>query len=97
MSSIKVTDFGIAQYLGNDGFDDKLASTTCGTPGYIAPEILNEELYNEKCDSFSIGVVTYILLCGHLPFFHEDVFELFELVKRCEYSFNDPKWKNVSV
>lgn len=55
-----MTDFGLAKILD----DSQLASTTCGTPGYVAPEILNGERYGKECDFWSIGVLTYVLLSG---------------------------------
>jgi len=76
---IKVSDFGLARFLQEDGF----ATTTCGTPGYVAPEILSEKPYKEPCDFWSVGVVLFILLSGEPPFYHEDNFELFELIKKC--------------
>lgn len=76
---IKVSDFGLARFVEGDA----LATTTCGTPGYVAPEILSEKPYNEACDFWSVGVVMYILLCGEPPFYDEDNFELFEKIKKC--------------
>lgn len=90
---IKVSDFGLARFLQ----EDKFATTTCGTPGYVAPEILREEPYKEPCDFWSVGVVMFILLAGEPPFYHEDNFELFELIKKCEIDFEKPAWKAVSA
>lgn len=87
---IKVSDFGLARFLQGDA----LATTTCGTPGYVAPEIISERPYKgEPADFWSCGVVLYILLSGEPPFFHEDNFELFEMIKKCDYNFDNPIWK----
>ena len=91
-ATIKISDFGLARFLQ----EDKFATTTCGTPGYVAPEVLEELPYNSACDFWSVGIVMFILLAGEPPFFHEDNFELFELIKQCEYSLDKPAWENVS-
>ena len=60
---IKIIDFGTSlTYDPNKSLDEKL-----GTPYYIAPEVLNKK-YNEKCDIWSCGVITYIILSGMPPF-----------------------------
>jgi len=74
LASLKVADFGLARLLE----ENTLASTTCGTPGYVAPEVLMQEPYGKACDYWSIGVVTFILLSGTPPFYEEDNFALFE-------------------
>lgn len=79
---IKVSDFGLARFVEGETF----ATTTCGTPGYVAPEILAEKPYKESCDFWSVGVVLYILLAGEPPFYDPDNFELFEKVKAGNYS-----------
>ena len=85
---IKISDFGLARVCQKDN----LATTTCGTPGYVAPEILRELPYNSSCDFWSMGVVLYILLSGEPPFYDEDNFELYEKIKKCDYNFNNPIW-----
>ena len=74
ITSLKIADFGLARLLE----DESLASTTCGTPGYVAPEVLQQKPYGKACDYWSIGVVTFILLSGTPPFYEEDNFALFE-------------------
>lgn len=85
---MKVSDFGLARFVGEEVF----ATTTCGTPGYVAPEILREKPYSHPCDFWSVGVVLYILLTGAPPFYDEDNFELFEKIKRCEYDLSSSIW-----
>jgi calcium/calmodulin-dependent protein kinase I len=58
--------------------ENTLAMTTCGTPGYVAPEVLMQKPYGKSCDIWSIGVVGFILLSGTPPFYEEDNFALFE-------------------
>ncbi len=89
---IKVSDFGLARFIG----PETLASTTCGTPGYVAPEILEQEKYNHTCDYWSIGIVMYILLCGFPPFYDEDSNVLFEKIKKGKFDFPSPAWDNIS-
>lgn len=96
---MKIADFGIAKCMGNLEYELQLADTTCGTPGFVAPEVLEGELYGASCDCWSIGVLTYILITGNPPFYADDIFNLFEVVKKCEYSMSetDPVWSNVTV
>ena len=75
---------------------DKLAATTCGTPGYVAPEVLMQQPYGKECDYWSIGVVTFIILSGTPPFFEQDNFALFDRIKACKYDFNEKLWGNIS-
>ena len=69
ISSLKIGDFGFAILLA----ENALTNTTCGTPGYVAPEVLMKKPYGKECDYWSIGVVTFILLSGTPPFsFYEE-------------------------
>lgn len=89
---IKVSDFGLARFID----EETQATTTCGTPGYVAPEILEQKPYKDSCDNWSVGIVLFILLSGSPPFYDEDNFALFEKIKRCEYNFNAPSWSSIS-
>lgn len=91
-ATVKISDFGLARYISNE----TLATTTCGTPGYVAPEILHKTAYDSRCDFWSLAVVMFILLSGTPPFYHEDNFELFEIIKKGDYDFGAPAWNEVS-
>ena len=79
-SAIKLIDFGLAGSL-NTG----LLKTPCGTPNYVAPEILRQKPYDTKVDMWSIGVILYIILCGFPPFYDEqdDLGRLYKKIKKC--------------
>jgi len=92
-SPIKITDFGLAKYRA--GKADAM-TTACGTPGYVAPEVLKNEPYDKAVDLWSMGVILYILLCGFPPFYHESTAALYKQIKKGEYDFPDPYWTDVS-
>ena len=83
---IKLGDFGLATKLDFDG-DRK--RTICGTPNYIAPEILeNKEAgHSYEVDIWSLGVITYTLLIGKPPFETNDVKATYKKIKLNQYSF----------
>lgn len=60
-----IADFGLAEYYKTNG---DYMFTRCGTPGYVAPEVLQDKLYDYKADLYSCGVLLYILLVGQSPF-----------------------------
>jgi len=70
--------------------------TACGTPGYVAPEVLLSQGYDKEVDLWSIGVITYILLCGFPPFYSEHVQELFEQIMNARYDFPEEYWITIS-
>uniref|UniRef100_A0AAY5KK97 Protein kinase domain-containing protein n=1 Tax=Esox lucius TaxID=8010 RepID=A0AAY5KK97_ESOLU len=91
---LKIADFGLSKII-----DDQVTmKTVCGTPGYCAPEILRGCAYGPEVDMWSVGVITYILLCGFEPFFDErgDQY-MFKRILNCEYEFVSPWWDNVSI
>jgi len=92
-TEIKIADFGLSKIIDND----KLMQTACGTPGYVAPEVLNAEGYDKEVDMWSIGVITYILLCGFPPFYSESVPEVFEQILKAEYDYPEEYWDDISA
>jgi calcium/calmodulin-dependent protein kinase I len=93
-ANIKIADFGFAKKLVSDGSGG--LSTACGTPGYVAPEILEARPYGKEVDIWSIGIITYILLCGYPPFHHENHNQLFKMIKKGRFEFDSPYWDEVS-
>eukprot|EP01006_Ploeotia_vitrea_P016000 TRINITY_DN46439_c0_g1_i1.p1 TRINITY_DN46439_c0_g1~~TRINITY_DN46439_c0_g1_i1.p1 ORF type:complete len:371 (+),score=-14.88 TRINITY_DN46439_c0_g1_i1:60-1172(+) len=90
-AAIKLADFGFAaKAVGNS------LRTQCGTPGYVAPEILCDKPHGKPVDMWSIGVITYILLGGYPPFHDENQKNLFRLIKAARYEFHPEYWGNVS-
>jgi len=88
---IKIIDFGTSLvYDPAKSLDEKL-----GTPYYIAPEVLNKN-YNSKCDIWSCGVITYILLSGMPPFNGQSDQEIMKKVRAGAFSFDDKVWNNIS-
>lgn len=63
-SKIMISDFGLSKME-----DSGVMATACGTPGYVAPEVLAQKPYGKAVDVWSIGVIAYILLCGYPPFY----------------------------
>ena len=68
VQKVKIIDFGFAIYknnLKNMSVKEKYA----GTPGFLAPELLTGQDFDDSVDIFSLGVILYFMLCGSLPFF----------------------------
>ncbi|XP_070826994.1 serine/threonine-protein kinase DCLK1-like isoform X2 [Chaetodon trifascialis] len=89
--SLKLGDFGLATVVNGPLY------TVCGTPTYVAPEIVAETGYGLKVDIWAAGVITYILLCGFPPFRGGDDQEaLFQQILKGLLDFPAPYWDNVS-
>jgi calcium/calmodulin-dependent protein kinase I len=93
---IMITDFGLSKLRKEEDAAARSLKTACGTPGYVAPEVLRQRGYGKEVDLWSAGVITYILLCGYPPFYHEDQTQLFELILRGRYEFHSEYWANIS-
>ncbi|TGZ60349.1 hypothetical protein CRM22_008589 [Opisthorchis felineus] len=95
-SKIMISDFGLSQIETNETH----MATACGTPGYVAPEVLcvqdGKTTYGKEVDCWAIGVIAYILLCGYPPFYDENDHELFRQIRQAEYEFDSPYWDNIS-
>jgi len=89
--NIKISDFGLSK-----DFSSEAMTTSCGTPTYVAPEVLLGAAYDVQCDVWSTGVITYILLSSHIPFDGDGESEVFERILAACYSFPSPLWDPVS-
>ncbi|CAI0542864.1 unnamed protein product, partial [Linum tenue] len=86
--NLKVSDFGLSA-LPQDGVD--ILHTTCGTPNYVAPEVLSHQGYDgAAADIWSCGVILYVLMAGYLPFDETDLPTLFKKINAAE--FTCPFW-----
>lgn len=96
---IVLSDFGLAQCT-NIKPDESYLFPKCGTPGYVAPEIINlsntEDIknirYDEKCDIFSAGVIFYLCLILDLPFSGESATKVIKKNKKAKINFESPKF-----
>lgn len=82
-SNVKLVDFGFAQ-VETELTLRQPSRVLCGTPGYMAPEILRDKSYSAQVDMWSLGVVVYVLLSGTLPFVPDN--DLQVMVRRCQHS-----------
>mmetsp|Transcript_13942 Transcript_13942/g.21956 ORF Transcript_13942/g.21956 Transcript_13942/m.21956 type:complete len:496 (+) Transcript_13942:1596-3083(+) len=89
---IKIIDFGLSRH---DDVKAGIMNTKVGTPYYVAPEVLNRE-YTKNCDIWSIGVITYILLCGYPPFYGDTDNQIFDSVRTGRFDFPSPDWDEIS-
>lgn len=94
--NLKISDFGFSTLNIGDADGDgaqraELLHTTCGTPNYVAPEVLGKDGYDgKKADVWSCGVILYVLLAGYLPFDENTMAALFQKIKSADYDF--PEW-----
>ena len=93
---IKMADFGMASFVGVDN----LVRGRCGTPGFVAPEILRTAVnsgYGNKVDMFSAGVTLYVMLAGYEPFYGESDAELISANREAKVDFPNADWHKISV
>ena len=90
-TKVKLADFGMASFVGVDN----LVRGRCGTPGFVAPEILLTGVnggYGNKVDMFSAGVTLYVMLAGYEPFFGESEIELINANREAKVDFPHSDW-----
>ncbi|XP_027330506.1 CBL-interacting serine/threonine-protein kinase 3-like isoform X5 [Abrus precatorius] len=93
--NLKVSDFGLSA-LSQQVRDDGLLHTTCGTPNYVAPEVLNDRGYDgATADLWSCGVILFVLVAGYLPFDDPNLMNLYKKISAAE--FTCPPWLSFSA
>ncbi|XP_040949288.1 CBL-interacting protein kinase 32 isoform X2 [Gossypium hirsutum] len=93
--NLKVSDFGLSA-LSKQVRDDGLLHTTCGTPNYVAPEVLDDGGYDgATADLWSCGVILFVLLAGYLPFDDSNLMNLYKKISAAE--FTCPPWLSFSA
>jgi len=99
---LKVADFGLSRVMT----EGEMQHEAVGTPSYVAPEVINQEPYDEKerrslrsmqVDVWAAGVILYVLLCGFPPFYHAHMPTLLAAVSEGKYDFPRPQWDKIST
>ncbi|KAG0299931.1 hypothetical protein BGZ97_003467, partial [Linnemannia gamsii] len=94
-SELLIADFGLSKIIDKDKFD--LLTTTCGTPGYMAPEVLQKSGHGKPVDMWAIGVITFFLLSGYTPFDRQNTVDEMHAIIKSEYSFGPSEaWDGIS-
>ncbi|XP_034698071.1 CBL-interacting serine/threonine-protein kinase 23 isoform X2 [Vitis riparia] len=92
---LKVSDFGLSA-LPQQVREDGLLHTTCGTPNYVAPEVINNKGYDgAKADLWSCGVILFVLMAGYLPFEESNLMALYKKIFKADFTF--PPWLSSSA
>lgn len=92
-SDLVLADFGIAKMLDSK---DEVLTTMAGSFGYAAPEVMLKKGHGKPVDMWSMGVITYTLLCGYSPFRSENLQDLIEECCNSAVIFHERYWKDVS-
>jgi len=91
-AEVKICDFGLSKFIG----PTQTSTDPFGTISYVAPEVLLAKPHGKQVDVWSLGIITFLLLCGFLPFDDEDDNEIRRQSVYDSPDFDDPAWKGVS-
>ncbi|CAJ0941790.1 unnamed protein product, partial [Mesorhabditis belari] len=95
---IVISDFGFAMILP----DEKLLKDLCGTPGYLAPETLRCQMYEDakgyglEVDQWALGVILYTFLAGYAPFYHRRQLMMMRLIQEGRFEFRREQWDSIT-
>ena len=89
-NDIKLIDFGMSKLMPKEA--NNFMNTKLGTPYYVSPEVLDGK-YDKRCDLWSVGVITYVLLAGEPPFNGENAAAVFKKIKTTDYEFSNEVWE----
>lgn len=92
-SDLVLADFGIAKMLDTK---DEVLTTMAGSFGYAAPEVMLKKGHGKPVDMWSMGVITYTLLCGYSPFRSENLQDLIDECSTANVVFHERYWRDVS-
>ncbi|SZF03031.1 unnamed protein product [Blumeria hordei] len=93
-SDLVLADFGIAKMLDSN---DEVLMTVAGSFGYAAPEVMQKRGHGKPVDMWSLGVITYTLLCGYSPFRSDNFNDLMDECSKTNVVFHERYWKDVSA
>lgn len=91
-ATIKIADFGLAKIIPEHG----MTSTTCGTPGYVAPEVLRQKKYGLSVDIWAAGVILYIMVSGYEPFYDDNETQMYKNIMSAKFTFPPDLFGDVS-
>ena len=89
---IRLTDFGLSKLI----VPGETMYESCGTPAYVAPEVLHKHGYGKEVDVWSTGVILYTMLARALPFHDKDKKKTFKLIKEAEPDLKNEVWPQIS-
>eukprot|EP01084_Bolivina_argentea_P054534 99993_1 len=92
---LKIVNFGLSHYLKLPP-SLHVMHTCCGSPHYVAPEILSSNEYTHEADLWSLGVILYVLLCGYQPFNSHSITAMYGMIIRGQYKFPSSHWDSIS-
>jgi aurora kinase len=91
--TLKISDFGLSKYDNSNGNGISLHNTFCGSPLYMAPEVLFNSQYDNKSDLWSIGVILYEWITGEHPYYCKNLTELTNMMKTSDFHLSE-KWSS---